>query len=128
MNEDRCSRNRLVEQGKIVRNAVGWYSPPHEEESSDLIDTSKEFPELEKQQGGSSLLAPNETIGEGDELVYIYYQVSELKWAEHEGRIFWSILRPRASRVRAQIKRCALSVRARHFDLSKLDLSKHSGS
>jgi hypothetical protein len=83
------AQNRLEEVGKIVRNAVGWYSPPQEEGGSDTIDTSKELLEPEEQDGARGLLVQDETIGEGDELVYIYYQVSGRKWAEHEGRIFW---------------------------------------
>ena len=35
------------------------------------------------------LLTPEETLGQGDELLYVYFNEAERKLASHEGRDWW---------------------------------------
>jgi hypothetical protein len=64
---------RLVDEGKVVRLALGHYSLPRE--GLELVDTDSEIvppPEPIEQDSVSDDMAPNETIGEGEEFVYVY--------------------------------------------------------
>ncbi len=81
--------NRLVDEGKVARPSIGWYStgnivrdasadsPPQQELGA--IDLSVQ----------AELIVAEETIGEGDELVYVCFHEADRKLAKYEEKNWW---------------------------------------
>jgi T5orf172 domain len=88
-NRVKLALNRLVDEGKIIRPSTGWYLKisADDNDSSDSFDqqqlsTLDVSPEVE-------LINAEETIGEGDELVYVYFHEADRKLASYENRTWW---------------------------------------
>lgn len=80
--------NGLVDEEKVSHPTLGYYSLREEGES----DTDKVIAVISgsaEQDRTNNRLAPNEIIGDGDESVYVYYQASDRRLAELEGRSVW---------------------------------------
>ena len=80
--------NTLVDDGRM-RRENGWYS---------LIGTGPDMcavkpgwrpPAVSEQTESTQLVTPEDTIGEGDELLYVYFNEAERKLATREGRDWW---------------------------------------
>jgi hypothetical protein len=79
----------LVESGRIVRRAVGFYSRPNAGAETttgrtDLLE-ARERPDDDAPDD----LLIERSIGEGSELVYVYFNHAERRLAELEGRDCW---------------------------------------
>jgi hypothetical protein len=83
--------NGLVDEEKISHPTLGYYSVRREGEDagSDVNKVITAISVSAEQDSANDRLVPNETIGDGDESVYVYYQESDRRLAGHEGRSVW---------------------------------------
>ena len=80
--------NGLVDDGKVAHPALAYYSL-RKEGSGLEPDTDREIGSEQIDQDSRNDLVPSEIMGEGNELVYVYYQISDREIAELRGRNFW---------------------------------------
>ena len=81
--------NRLVDEGKINRHAVGWYSLTDNASGGGVGEEAAAQSPVSDPEDANELLTPEDTEGEGDELVYVYFHEADRKLANHEGRNWW---------------------------------------
>ena len=80
---------RLVDDGKIFNPSIGWYTfngtNPHSFAVDDTeLSTSESALEIE-----AELITSETVLGQGSELVYVYFSISERKLAKFENRNWW---------------------------------------
>jgi hypothetical protein len=83
--------NGLVDEEKVSHPTLGYYSLRKEGLEADS-ETDKVIAAIAgsaDEDSTNDRLVPNEIIGSGDESVYVYYQVSDRRLAELEGRSGW---------------------------------------
>jgi hypothetical protein len=97
--EARKALGRLERKGKAryKKRVWSWIGPAEEVPPPQLVEPVGDvFPIGVNSQTAASIparltepLTPEETIGSGNEIVYVYFNEAERKLAKHEGRDWW---------------------------------------
>jgi Meiotically up-regulated gene 113 len=81
--------NRLVDENKLSRPSVGWYSAGDIEINAITLSSFDRDPSEMITSDEVELIVAEETVGSGDELVYVYFSDADRKVAKYEHRDWW---------------------------------------
>ena len=80
---------RLVDDGKIVNPSLGWYAMNGASHEPLEHDSNWQAENGTTLQVEPDLITAEVTLGQGEELVYVYFSNSERKLAKFENRNWW---------------------------------------
>jgi T5orf172 domain len=80
---------RLVDEGKVQSPSHGWYALCCSDFNTMTSELDQQQPSVDNPLNDAELIVAEETIGKGDELVYVYYSEVDRKLAKYEERDWW---------------------------------------